>query len=165
MHSNTRQNAQLGARIEAVNIGRRIGLRIAKLLRVCEHSRVIRPGLHATQNVITSTVDDAAKPRHLIAAEPLQHARNHRNAARNRSPMHQLNSMLRCKLRQARAAIRDELLIRRHDGFARSQSLTNPSFDGIQPAHQLDHNINIRAKNHVDIVRPYDRRRHCFGSV
>ena len=77
--------------------------------------------------------------------------------------MHQMNSVLCGQLCQVGAAIRDELLIRRHDGFSRSQSLANPAFYGVQPTHQLDDNICIRTKNNIDIIGPYDRCRHGFS--
>ncbi len=71
MHRNARQNAELGARVEAVDIGRGIGFRIAKLLCVGQHGRVVCPRFHATQDVVAGAVDDAAKSSHLVAAKPL----------------------------------------------------------------------------------------------
>ena len=88
MHRNARQNAKLRARIEAVDIGRWVRFRIAKLLRIGQNGGVVSARLHATQNVVTRPVDDAAESCHLVAAKPLQHARNHRNTACDRGSMH-----------------------------------------------------------------------------
>ena len=73
MHRNPRQDAQLRPRVEPIDIRRRIRLRIAKLLRIGQHRSVIRARLHAAQDVVARPVHDAAQPRHLVAAKPLQH--------------------------------------------------------------------------------------------
>src|SRR5258708_36555372 len=107
MLCDARQNAELGARVKTDTTRRWIRLRIPKLLRVGQNRRVVGTRLHAAEDVVARTVDDAAEPRHLIAPKPLQHARNHWHSARNGGPMHQMNIVLCCEPGETRTTIGD----------------------------------------------------------
>src|SRR5271170_3212945 len=119
MHRNARENTKLGAGIEAINVGRGIRFRIAKLLRIGQHSCVIGTRFHTAEDVVAGAVDDTAEPCNLIAAKSLKHSRDHWNTTCNGGSMHQMNAVLRCELRKTRTTIGDELLIRSYNRFAR----------------------------------------------
>ena len=44
---------------------------------------------------------------------------------------------------QFRAAVRDQLLIRRNHRFARSERAANPVFRGMKAAHYFDENVGV----------------------
>ena len=77
----------------------------------------------------------------------------------NRGSVDKMNLVLRGQLRKTYSTIGNQLLIRRYNRLARSQSLRIQPSTGFS-AHQLDHDIHVRAQYDVDVVRPYDGARY-----
>ena len=61
VESDAREDAEFGAGVVAVDVGGRIGLGVAELLRVGEDGGVVSAGLHAAEDVVAGAVDDAAE--------------------------------------------------------------------------------------------------------
>ena len=91
VHGDAREDAELGARVEAVDVGGGIGFGIAKRLGVGEDSGVAGARFHAAEDVVAGAVDDAADAGDAVAGEALQHARNDGHAARDGCSVHQLD--------------------------------------------------------------------------
>ena len=79
---NPGQHDQLRGGIEPVDVGRRIGLGIAELLRVRQDDvhRLVRVG-HAAQDVVARAVQDPGDAGQRVARQPFAHAVNQRHAA------------------------------------------------------------------------------------
>ena len=102
VHGDAREDAELGAGVEAVDVGGGVGLGVAQLLRVGEDGGVVGAGLHAAEDVVAGAVDDAAEARHLIAAEALQHAGDDGNSAGDGCAVDELDVVLRGEFGEAR---------------------------------------------------------------
>ena len=99
MHRNATQDAEFRACVEASDVGDGIRLRIAELLRILQHIGVAIPCFHATQDVVTCAVEDAADARDSIAGEPLLHAWDHRHATCNGRAIQQLPAVYGCEFK------------------------------------------------------------------
>src|ERR1700681_3915835 len=83
VQSDPREDSELGARVQAVDVFRRIGLGEAKLLRLAKSGGEGNAGaLDLTENVIAGAVENAADLEEFIAGQSLMQSGNHGHAAR-----------------------------------------------------------------------------------
>ena len=89
------QDRQLVRRIDAVDVERRIGLRVAELLRIGEHFGELAAALaHLRQDVIAGAVQDAGNAQDAVAGETLAQRLDHRDAAGDRGLERQRHAAL-----------------------------------------------------------------------
>src|ERR1700676_300465 len=83
VQSDPREDGELGARVQAVDVFRRIGLGEAKLLRLTQSGGEGNAGaLDLTKNVVAGAVENAADLEEFIARQSLMQSGNHGDAAR-----------------------------------------------------------------------------------
>ena len=141
MHGDAGEDAELGAGVEAVDVGGGIGFGVTELLGVGEDGGVVGASLHAGEDVVAGAVDDAAEAGDLVAAEALKHAGDDGDSAGDGCSVDELDVVLGGEFGEAGAAIGDELLVGCDDGFAGGDGLAEPRFGWVEAAHQLDDDI------------------------
>src|SRR5271169_5107603 len=83
MQSDSGQDGELGARIEAVDVFGGIGLGEAQLLRLPQSGgKGNAVGFDLTENVVAGAVENASNLEQFVAAQSIVQSRNHGHAAR-----------------------------------------------------------------------------------
>ncbi len=155
VHGDAREDAEFGARVEAVDVGGGVSLGVAELLRVGKDSGVLGAGLHAAENVVAGAVDDAAETRDLVTAEALQHAGDDRHSTGDCSAVDKMDAMLLSQFSQRSSTVSNKLLVRCDDGLAGRDRLAQPALNWIEAAHQLDDDVYVGLEDYVDVLRPH----------
>ena len=113
------QNADLAARVDALDVGGRVLLGVAARLRVAERRFVALPMFeHLCEDEIRRAVQNAAHFINFIRAEALAQRMQHRNAAADGGLKQKAHAIRLCKRQQLRAVLGDELLVGRYDVLA-----------------------------------------------
>src|SRR6202795_470265 len=114
-----REDGELGARVQAVDVFRGIGLGEAKLLRLAKSGGEGNAGaLDLAENVVAGAVENAADLEEFIAGQSLMQSGNHGDAARYGGAKLDLLIHLAGQGDQLRATARDQLLVGGDYGFA-----------------------------------------------
>ena len=69
------------------------------------------------------------------------------------------------QIAELRAVMRDQLLVRGHDRLARQQRRPHPFVRRMQPADELDDDVDVARQDVVDRLGPGDRRRHPVDAL
>ena len=112
------EDAELGARVEAVDVGGGVGLGVAGGLGLGEGLGEAGAGLHVREDEVAGAVDDAGDARDAIALQALQDGGNDGDATGDGRVEEQLRAVLASEFGERGAAIGDELLVRGNDGDA-----------------------------------------------
>ena len=113
------QNADLAARVDALDIGGRVLLGVAARLRVTERRFVALPVFeHLCEDEIRRAVQNAAHFINFIRAEALAQRMQHRNAAADGGLKQKAHAIRLRKRQQLRAVLGDELLVGCYDVLA-----------------------------------------------
>ena len=157
--SQRRKNRQLGARVEAIDIRGRIGLRVTSGLRLRQHLREIRAALFdLREDVIASPVQNSVKRVDAVAGNSFaQHGVN-RNAAGHARLHRQIDVGRDGLVPQLRAAQRHQFLVRRHHRFP----FGSGGFDHLArhtgAADELGDDVDVRMIHHLAPIRSLQRR-------
>ena len=145
--------------VNTIDVKRRLGLGIAKLLRILKNLGKGLAGLfHAGQDVIAGAVQNARHTFHAIAGKTFAQRLDRGDAPGNGSLEHQADTLCLGKLGQCRPMMRQQRLVGGHHMFAGLQRACdkverNPLF----AANHLDDNIDIIAGGDVTrIIDPVD---------
>jgi hypothetical protein len=151
--------------LDAVDVERRVCLRVAELLRVCQHLGELAPALaHLRQDVIAGAVQDAGDAQDAVAGEPLTQGLDHRNAAGDRGLECQRDTAFLRGGRERGAMHGQHCLVGGDDRLAGSnRSLDQGSGWTIGAADQLHDHINcgIRGERHGIFVPAQPGERHA----
>ena len=112
---------------------------------------------HAREDVVAGAVQDPEHPRMRSPASPSRSAAMIGMPPPTEPSKRSWHPRSRAQ-RQRRAAVGDELLVRRHDRFAGVEGALHPRPRGLRAAHQLDHDVCRRRQHLVDVVGPPDAR-------
>ena len=140
-----RQDSQLVGGVDAIDIKRRLGLGIAKRLRVRKDLVKRLAGLfHAGQDVVAGAIEDARHARHTVACQPFAKRLNRRDSAGNGGLIHQRDIILLGEAGQPCAMMRQHRLVGCDDMLSCFQRPCHKiQRDALFPANHLDHDVNI----------------------
>ena len=166
MQADARQHAQLGARVVAVQVVGRIGFGEALGLGVGE-DRVERDplGLHPREHVVAGAVQDPGDALERVAGEALADGADHRDAAGDGGLEPEVDALLAGQAEQLAAFVRNQLLVRGHDRLLRGDGGAMVAAGRIEPADDLDDQVDVRAEQVLEALRPRDRRRHPVDAL
>src|SRR6185503_1093377 len=116
-HGDAREDAELGPRVETIDVGRRVGFGVTKGLRVSKHGSVAGARFHAAEDVVAGAVDDAADSRDSVTGKPLEHAGDDGNAASDGRSVHELDVIRSRETEERGTAVSDELLVGGNNGL------------------------------------------------
>ena len=128
------QHRELVRGIDAVDVEARIGLGVARGLRLGQHDVEVAPGLaHRRQDVVAGAVEDAVEALHAVADQALAQRLDDRDAARDRRlegedalPLLGRRRELGAVQRQQRLVGGDDVLARGAARFCTSRRATPP---------------------------------------
>ena len=148
------EDAELGAGVEAVDVGAWVGFGIAEGLRVGEDVGVVGSGFHAAEHVVACAVEDAADAGDVVGGLAVEEAGDDGDAAGYGCSVDELDGVSFGEAQEACAAIGDELLVGRDDGFARGDGGADPGFGGLEAAHELNDDVDFGGEDIVDVPGP-----------
>jgi len=105
------EDAELGAGVEAVDVGGGVGFGVTEGLGFFEDFGVVGSGFHGAEDEVAGAVDDAADAGDLISAEALRHAGDDGDAAGDGCSVEELDAFGGGEFEEAGAAVGDELLV------------------------------------------------------
>ena len=155
LQPDSREDRQLRLRIKPIDVCRRVGLSVAKILCFLKgftERHVV--GFHPSQNVVTRTVEDTQDSEQPIARKAFLYATNYWNASGNRRFETQMALLLARKQSQLGTTMCDDLLVRRHHRLSRLERPADPGHCRLLSADQLDEDIHIGCQDRIDIVCP-----------
>ena len=154
-----RQQGQLVGRVHAVDIEGRVGLGIAKLLRLGQHVGEIAAGLaHGGQDIVAGAVQDAVQAGDPVAGQPLAQRPDNRDAAGHRGLISQryasglgLCRQIGAVMGQQRFVSGDYVAAGLEGGFAHRLGRA------VAAADQFHHHVGVGRARHSDgIVEPLE---------
>mmetsp|Transcript_24003 Transcript_24003/g.70742 ORF Transcript_24003/g.70742 Transcript_24003/m.70742 type:complete len:427 (+) Transcript_24003:259-1539(+) len=150
------QDLELGPRIEAAHVQRRVRLRVAQVARLLEAVRVGAPrGRHIREHVVGAAVDDARHGLDLVADEvPLQHVDDGDAAADGRlvakvDGLVTLGVGIRVGGGDVREVGGDERLVGGDHALALCKGLEHHVLGEVCATHDLEHNLHRRVVEDV----------------
>ncbi len=118
VEGNAGKDAELGAGVEAVDVGGRVGFGVAGGLCLGERVGVGGAGLHVRQDEVAGAVDDAGEAGDAVALQALERRGDDGNAAGDGCVEAEVRAVLLGDFGESGAAIGDELLVSGDDRFA-----------------------------------------------
>ena len=162
------EDRELVGCVDAVDVGRRIGLCVAELLRLLQHGVEIArlAGLHRLvhrrHDVVAGAVQDAVDAADPVAGEALAQRLDDGDAAGDRGLVAEVAVRLPGGVRERRAVVGEQGLVGGHQVLAVGEgSLGERPRDPFRAADQLDHDIDGRVGGKrpgvVTPVKPVER--------
>ncbi len=154
------EDRELVRRVKAADVECRIGLGIAKLLRLAETDLERKMlGLHAREDIVAGAVEDARDPPNRIAGQALPEGLDDGYAAADRGFEEQLSARSLGQGRELEPVRREHRLIRRDDGSSpRKRGLDGVERDTVGAADQFDENVDVCGGRKLRSVREVSRR-------
>ena len=161
-----RQDRQLRARVEAVDVGGGIGFGVAGLLRFGEHLFEARAALlDLRQDVVAGAVQNAVERGDAIAGDAFAQNRVNGDAAGDAGLHRQIDAAAMAWSHNSAPAERHQFLVGGDDGFAPRRC----GFDDLArdrgAAHQLRDDLDIGMLHHLPPVRRLQRRPERGGNL
>ncbi len=154
VESDAGEDAELGAGVEAVDVGGGIGLGITGGLCLREGVGVGGAGLHVREDEVAGAVDDAGEAGDAVALKTLESGGDDGDATGDGSVEAELGVVFLGDAGEVRAAIGDELLVGGDDGFAGLEGAGEPGGDGIESADGFDEDVDVGVEDVVYIFGP-----------
>ena len=147
---------ELGARVEATHVQRRVRLRVPERRRLRQRV-LVREAAHGHigQDEVGAAVDDARELLHVVADKVALERVDDRDATthgRLEPELHRLLAVGVDALQQRvdrRQLLRDQGLVRGHDVLARLERRGHDVLGERRAAHHLDHHVDVRGLGHV----------------
>ena len=153
------EERELLRRVDAADVERRVGLGVARALRLLEHLRVGRVlGLHPGQDVVAGAVHHPHEPGDGVAGEPLGQRLDHRDAARDRRLEAQRHARRLGRLRQRLAVPGQHRLVGGDEVLAGADRRLGRRLR--RPVLAADH-----LDDEVDVAAPRERHRVVLPGV
>ena len=131
------------ARVPAVHVERGIGFGIAGFLRLAQGGGEIHPAFgHAREDVVARPVHDPAHAQEMVRDKCLLDRLDDRDAAGHRRLVEDRDAFFRGQTENLRAVLGEQRLVRRHDHFPAVDRFEDHLARFLDPAHQLDNNID-----------------------
>ena len=141
-------------RIDAFNVERRVGFRIAQPLSLLQRRRKCRAVVgHGREDKIGCAVDDTGEPFHLIAHHPAGQCIDDRNAARHCGFKAQHDAFSIGVGNEFVAVARDDRLIGRHHRLFARYGVSDELQSRIFTADQFDDDVDIGVVQRAEICR------------
>ena len=139
-----RDDRGLGRGVEALDVGGGVGLGEAEPLRLGERVGERRAGVgHAGEDVVGGAVDDAHHPADAVAGQRLAQRPDERDATAHRRLEEDVDAGALGGLEQLAAVGGDELLVGGDDRLAAHQRLDDEPAGGLDPADDLDDDVDV----------------------
>ena len=149
------QNGELCARVEPVNVHRRIGFRVAAGTRIRQGLlERTADGVHSRQYGVGRAIQDGDDARDAIAGQTFADAPDDRHGAADRCLEAQLAPLTRRDRQQPRSVNRHHLFVRSHDRFACQERGANPVRGRFDAAHGLNDHVGVARQQIVELCRP-----------
>ena len=122
------EHDQLGRGVVAIDVGARIGFRVAEALRIGKHDlhRLVRGG-HPAEDVVARAVENARDRHQPVTRQAFANAVNQRHPAGDRSLEPQFHASRGGRLQQLRTVSREQHLVRRHHRRPALDCATSPT--------------------------------------
>ena len=139
------EDLELVGGVEALDVERRIGLRVAAGLGLLEHLGEVEPLVgHPGQDVVAGAVDDAGHGEDAVGDQPVLDGADEGNAAGHRRLEGEGHAPAARLVVELDAVVGEEGLVGRHDVLAGGQGLQDERAGRLQPAHQLHDHVDGR---------------------
>jgi len=136
------EDRRLGRRVEALDIGRRVGLGITERLGLAHRVGEALPGrVHLVEHVVGRAVDDPHDLAHGVAGEGFAQRPQQRYAARHRRLEVEVDAMLGGGGIQGRAVLGEESLVGRDDRGTVRHGAQDEGAGGLDAADDLDDDV------------------------
>ena len=147
---NRGEDGQLVRRVDALDIERRIGLRVAELLRLGQHvgERAARVP-HLGQNEVAGAVDDAGDALDAITRESLPDRLDNRNTARHRGLERDGHPSIVRGTEDLVAVKRDQGLVGGDHVLAVGDCPHHQIECGVDAADELHHDLDLGVVDHI----------------
>ena len=160
------QDRGLGRGVEALDVGGRVGLGVAELLRLLE--RLVEAGaggVHLVEDEVGGAVDDAEHPGHPVAGQRLAQRPQDRDRAGDGGLEVEVAAGLLGGLEQRRAVLGEQRLVGGDDRRAVLERGQDQRPGRLDAADHLDHQVDVAAGDqavrvggeqpvgHVDVAR------------
>ncbi|CAB4723534.1 unannotated protein [freshwater metagenome] len=159
------QDRGLRRGIEALDVGGRVGLRVAELLGLLERLAEAGAGaVHLVEDEVGGAVDDAEHPRHAIAGQRLAQRAQDRDRPRDSRLVVEVAPGPLGSLVERRAVLGEQRLVGRHDAGSVGQRGEDEGAGRLDAADHLDHQVDVvachqalgvggeQALGHVDVA-------------
>ena len=154
------KNGDFRSCVEAVNVGRGVGFRVAQGLGLRERLFKGKPLVtHGRQNKIAGAVDDAGDPFDAVGGKAFAQTLDDRNAPCHGSFIRYGHSLFGCRRENFIAMQRKKRLIGRYDMLAGGNGFKHQTLGWLNAAHYFHDDVDFRI---IDQIVPVFRERHSF---
>ena len=139
------QDRELVRRVDAVDVGARVGLGEAEILRALQARLVRLAGrLHLGQDVVAGAVHDPVQRLHAVRAQPLAQRAQHRDRPAHAGLEGDLAALRRGEREDLAAVLGEQRLVRGDDVLARVERGQHQIARDARAADELDHQVDRR---------------------
>jgi hypothetical protein len=147
------EDGRLGRGVEALDVGRGVGLRVPQLGGLFQRLAETGAGsVHRREDEVGGAVDDAGDPGDPVAVQRLAQRAQQRDRAGDRRLVVEIGAALGRRVVQRGAVLGEQRLVRRDHALATAQRLDQPGAGRLDAAHHLDHDVDVVALDQAERV-------------